>query len=348
MRRIIAVFLLFLIVFALPGCRSGDEGMEVYSRSFFESFDTVSTLRAYVKEPNDFTRYAELFRDELWRYHRLFDIYNEYEGINNLKTVNDRAGEPVEVDSEIIDLLELSVELYDLTGGMTNVAMGSVLSLWHDCRENAQIHPESASVPDPTALVNAAEHTNIRCVEIDRATSTVWLTDPDLRLAVGAIAKGYAAGKVAEKLREAGLAYGIVNVGGNTVTIGSHPDGQPWRVGIQNPDPDRESAYLCRVALTDRCLVTSGSYERYFVADGVRYHHIIHPETLFPKDTYLSVSVLAADSGVADALSTALFNMDPDEGQSLIASLEGIEAYWVLADGSILRSAGFADYEMGA
>lgn len=347
-KAVIAGILLFLLLFALPGCGRGGDEWEVYSQSFFEGFDTVSTLRAYAKDPADFTRCAGLFRDQLWRYHQLFDIYNDYDGMNNLKTVNDRAGEAVEVDSEILDLLELSIGLYDLTGGMTNIAMGSVLSIWHGCRENAAIHPESAALPDPAALARAAAHTDIRSVEIDRAASTVRLTDPELRLDVGAIAKGYAAGKIADSLREAGLIYGIVNLGGNTVTIGGRPDGQPWRVGIQNPDPDGESAYLCRLSIADLALVTSGSYERYFEIGGVRYHHIIHPETLFPKDTYLSVSVLAADSGVADALSTALFNMEPDAGLALIDGLNGIEACWVLSDGTILRSRGFAAYEMEA
>lgn len=346
MRRIIAAILTVLILLPLAGCREEESGPEVYAQSFFESFDTVSTLRAYADDPADFTRYARLFRDELWRYHQLFDIYNEYDGLNNLKTVNDHAVEAVEVDPEILDLLEFSIDLYDLTGGMTNVAMGSVLTLWHDCRENALTHPESASVPDRDALANAAEHTDIRAIEIDRAASTVRLTDPEMRLDVGAIAKGFAAGRVADKLREAGLTSGILNVGGNTVTVGSRPDGALWRVGIQNPNPDGGDAYLCRVAITDLALVTSGSYERYYAVDGVRYHHIIHPETLFPKDTYLSVSVLAADSGMADGLSTALFNMDPDAGQALIDSLESIEAYWVLSDGTIFRSAGFAVFEM--
>lgn len=330
-----------LLLFSLSGCAK-KEGRRVYTQTFFEGFDTVSTLRAYADSQADFDRLADLFLDRLAYWNRLFDIYHDYEGISNLKTVNDRAGQAVKVDGEILSLLEFGREIHSITGGMTNIAMGSVLTLWHDCRESAKEHPESAHTPDPAALIAAAEHTDLSKMEIDRAASTVRLADPKMRLDVGAIAKGYAAGKIANALREAGMSDGTVNVGGNTVTVGRRPDG-PWRVGIQNPDPDGD--FLSVLGLSDLCLVTSGSYERYFEVGGVRYHHIIHPDTLYPVNLYLSVSVLSADSALCDGLSTALFNMEPDAGMALVESLDGVEALWMNADGSLTRSSGFAAYE---
>lgn len=339
------ILTLVTLLLSLSGCARTVREPQVYTETFFEGFDTVSTLRAYAGDRSDFTGWAGLFREKLACWNRLFDIYHDYEGINNLKTVNDRAGQAVEVDGEILDLLEFCREIYDLTGGMTNIAMGSVLTLWHDCREEAAEHPESAHTPGPDALREAAGHTGIDGLEIDRAAGTVRLADPLMRLDVGAVAKGYAAGKIAETLKEAGMSAGIVSIGGNTVAVGSRPDG-PWRVGIQNPGPD-STDYLATLELTDLCLVTSGSYERFFEVDGVRYHHIIHPGTLYPVNTYLSVSVLAADSGLADGLSTALFNMEPDAGMALVNALDGVEALWMRADGTLIRSPGFAAYEVG-
>ncbi|NLA81647.1 MAG: FAD:protein FMN transferase, partial [Clostridiaceae bacterium] len=126
--------------------------------------------------------------------------------------------------------------------------------------------------------------------------------------------------------------------------IGSRGDGSPWRVGIDNPDPGNED-YLAVLSLDGFSLVTSGVSERYFEVQGKRYHHIIDPDSLFPEDRYLSVSIVCPDSGLADLLSTALFNLDLEAGQALIESMEGTEALWCLPDGSLVRSSGFAAFE---
>lgn len=340
LRKCLILFLLISLLLPFSGCAGRPS---LYSETFFDSFDTVTILRGYADSPQQFEEYVTLARTTLMDYHRLFDIYEDYDGITNLKTVNDHPGQAVSVDPKILDLLEFSVEMDHLTGGMTNIAMGSVLAIWHDYRTRGVEHPESAALPPMETLRGAAEHTDISCLQIDREAGTVCLSDPDMRLDVGAVAKGYAAGKTAEILRQAGFDSGILNVGGNTVAIGSPPDGSIWRIGIRNPGTESEDAYLLRLGLADCSLVTSGSYERYYLVDGVRYHHIIHPESLMPENTCLSVSVLAKDSGLADALSTALFNLDVDVGKTLVESLDGVEACWVLPDGRILYSAGFAE-----
>lgn len=341
LRKCLPLLLMISLLLPFAGCHAGSQ---LYSETFFDSFDTVTVLRGYADSPEQFGEYVTLARTTLLDYHRLFDIYEDYDGVNNLKTVNDHPGQAVAVDSRILDLLELSVGIYDLTEGMTNIAMGSVLAIWHEYRTDGLEHPETASLPPMETLRAAAQHTDIACLQIDRAAGTVRLTDPEMSLDVGAVAKGYAAGKTADILRQAGLTSGILNVGGNTVTIGCQPDGSLWRIGVQNPGTESEDAYLLRLGLADRCLVTSGSYERYYEVDGVRYHHIIHPDSLMPENTFLSVSVLSTDSGLADALSTALFNLDADKGRTLVEGLEGVEACWILPDGRILYSAGFADY----
>jgi 5,10-methenyltetrahydrofolate synthetase len=230
------------------------------------------------------------------------------------------------------------------TGGAVNIAMGSVLSIWHDCRELGMDDPASAKLPSMERLQEAALHTDIRGLIIDEEACTVTLTDPAMRLDVGAIAKGYAVEAVARSLEEKGIRGYVINVGGNVRTVGTKPEGEPWLVGIENPAEDSQEPYLAYLNLVDRSLVTSGSYQRYYVVNGERYHHIIDPETLMPAQGYLSVSVVCESSADGDALSTALFCMSPEEGMALIESLPGIEAMWVTSDGVRKYSSGFFEY----
>lgn len=329
-----------LACLALAGC-SGEPAR--HSRQYYEYFDTVSTVIGYGSE-EEFQRACGLVEETLDAYHRLCHIYQSFHGINNLKTVNDRAGQgPTEVDGRLLDVLSYAQEMYQVTDGACNAAMGAVLSLWHDCREQA-LAGEEARLPDPDALLRAGEHCRMEDVILDAQASTVELIDPDMSLDLGAVAKGYAAERAAQALEEAGFTGYALSIGGNVRVVGTKPDGSPWVTGIQEPEPDADGAFRLRVGLTDASLVTSGSYERYFEVDGVRWHHIISPETLYPENDYLSVSVLTRDSGLADALSTALFNLSVEEGLSILEGLEGTEACWILADGALRFSPGFSQW----
>lgn len=309
-----------------------------YTATFLDLFDTLTTVIGYAESEEEFCAVAEEIRSELEEYHELYDIYDDYEGVNNLKTVNESAGvSAVEVDERLIELLLFCREMYSATDGKLNVAMGSVLSLWHDARERAG-DGEEGSLPDEAALSEAAEHASWDAVEIDEAASTVFITDAETRLDVGAVAKGYAAERVSEGLPEGYL----ISVGGNVRAVGLKNDGSNWVVGVQDPDGGTED-YLLTLYAKGGSVVTSGDYQRYYYVDGVKYCHIIDPDTLYPATLWRSVTIMCPDSGVADALSTSLFCLSQEEGQALLDEFDA-EAVWIDAEGNILLSSGAEEY----
>lgn len=342
MKKALCVWLCLLIggLSLLSGCAGAEKTK--YTASSFAYFDTITTLVGYETDRESFDRVWAQVEASLKTYHQLYTVYDTYEGVANLAVINRQAGQaPVKTDPAVIRLLSFCKEMHTLTGGQTNVAMGSVLSLWHDYRQAGIAHPAEAQLPPMEALQSAARHTQIEDLLIDPTAGTVAFADPQLRLDVGAVAKGYAVEQIAAQLQADGHTGYLLNVGGNVRTVGSRGDGKPWTVGIENPSRDTDAPFVAYVQLKDQALVTSGSYQRYYEVAGKRYHHIIDPHTLMPGTHYLSVSVLCADSGVGDALSTALFTLSLEEGMALVQSLPETEAMWVLPDGTRRYSPGF-------
>ncbi|MCI2047387.1 MAG: FAD:protein FMN transferase [Faecalibacterium sp.] len=340
---------------SLTGCSLPGKAAEPqrYSTVFYDVFDTVTTVIAYCGSEEEFTRQTDALHADLLEYNNLYDIYHNYDGLNNLKTINDNAGKaPVAVDAKILSMLQEAVKLYDTTNGQTNIAMGAVLNLWHDAREAGIADPDHAALPSDDTLHAAAQHCSITDVEIDAAAGTVYLKDPDMRLDVGSCGKGYACEMVAQAAEARGLTSALISVGGNLRAIGTKPDGTSWTGGVEDPwnagtETYQNSSYLSAVYLThNSAMVTSGDYQRYYTVDGVRYHHLIDPDTLYPAQYFDSVTVLCADSGLADCLSTGLFCMSLEDGQALVEKLDGVEAMWCLSDGkTIVKSSGWAAME---
>ena len=329
------VSLLVLMALLLGGCASlGKPEQKQYTATFLTLFDTVTTIVGHAESEEAFTQTAQRIHDDLEVYHRLFDIYHDYEGINNLKTVNDQAGiAPVKVDRAIIDLLTDCREFYDLTDGRVNVAMGSILSLWHQARNRGISDPAHAALPNMAELESAAEHIRLEQIVIDEAASTVYIPDPEMSLDVGAIAKGWATQRAAEKA-PAGM---LISVGGNVCATGPKQGEHPWVIGIQNPEGGE---YLHTIYVEGGCVVTSGDYQRTYTVDGKKYHHIIDPDTRMPASYWRSVSIVCKDSALADALSTALFLLPLEQGRAL-AEKCGADVLWIDAEGNEFTTSGF-------
>ena len=345
-KRISVVLALSLLLGCalFASCEEKSPQVEKFSAYSFDYFDTVTTVTGFAESQEAFDEVANAVLAELGEYHRLFTIYHRFDGLENLCTVNelvDGQHRTVTVDRRIIDLLLYAKDMYATTNGRVNIAMGSVLSLWHDYRTLGMEDPATAELPPMDTLTAASLHMDINCLVIDEAASTVHITDPGMKLDVGAIAKGYAVEMVARSLEEKGITGYVLNVGGNVRTVGPKADGQSWVVGIENPVDNEEKPYLAYLGLTGQSLVTSGSYQRYYLVEGKRYHHIIDAETLMPAEGFTSVSILTKSSADGDALSTALFCMSYEEGLALIESLPDTEAMWVFSDGREMTSSGF-------
>lgn len=309
MKKLALLFSLLLLLPVLGGC-----GKQKYTNTAYDLFDTEITLLAACDEQSTFDEMWEICIGRLKELNRAFDIYNPDPDGNNLCTVNAAAGQgPVEVSEDILELLSFGKEAYQITGGQVNIAMGSVLSIWHDARENTH------AVPEMAALRAAAEHCDPAGIVINWEMNTVYLADGEMQLDVGAIAKGWAAQQAVKALEAAGYTDFVLSAGGNVVARGVNTENKAWTVGIQ--DPDNTDTYFAKMSLNNKAAVTSGGYLRYLEVDGVKYHHIIDPDTLMPADFVKSATVISKDSGLADALSTACFLMPAEDAMALADQL---------------------------
>lgn len=323
-RRFLIFVLLFCFLFSFVSCKKEQNKATVKSKTFFTYFDTAISVFSYADESQEqFEQNCGQIEAIFDKYNRLFDIYHEYSGITNLCTVNKYAGEPIVVDSAIINLLMYAKECYYITNGEVNVMLGPVLKLWKE------------STPTDNMLNEAAKHCNIENLIIDENSNTVLIADNQAIIDVGAIAKGYATEKVAEFLIQQGITSYIINAGGNVRLVGEKPGEKNWNVAISNPDKD-SGEYVAVLQLHDTSCVTSGMYER--------PNHIIDKDTLEPPTYFASVSVIAKNSAYADALSTALFCMSYEDGLKLRNTLGDFDAIWLTNDGANLYTEGVKQF----
>lgn len=337
------VLLLCLCLILTTGC-SAEQAKEYgkYSAVFYEAFDTETTVIGYTADQETFDRVFRTVRDRFFRLHEVFDAYNTYAEVHNLCYVNAHAAAaPTPAEPELLELLLWMKQLQPRLNGCVNIAMGAVLALWHDARE------AGVSLPSQEELLARSAHVNFDDVIIDEEDGTVFFADPELCLDLGAVAKGYAVERIAEELLEKReMPSFIISAGGN-VRCGEPPlDGRDfWGVGIQDPDSsfNKEVLYLAGASV-----VTSGDYQRYYMVDGVRYHHLIDPVTLYPGTHMRSLTIVTEDSGYADALSTAVFLLPFEEGYAFVESLEGVEAMWILNDATVRTTEGLKSMMLSA
>lgn len=361
LKKLVLSLLSLSMMMVMTGCSKKYELMNHYITG---PFDTITTYMSYVSSEEEFNEQCDYIEEQLNYYDQLFDKYNTYNGMNNLKTINDNAGKKaIEVDQPLIDLLNLSIERNQKISSKVNIAFGSVINIWHDYREEAESHDGVGTVPSDEELEKANQHTSIDSIEIDEKKKTVYINDALASIDVGATAKGYAIELIKDGLIEMGVDNFLLSGGGNVASHGQRKiqkEGEfylddcadKFCVGIESPqdgnyaasadDPDSENEAV--LVVQGESIVTSGDYQRFYQdVNGVRYHHLIDPETLYPAVHFRSVSIITEDSGLADFLSSAVFLMEYEEGLKLVNSLDGVEAIWLLEDGKIRMSDGLKD-----
>lgn len=240
------------------------------------------------------------------------------------------------VSADLRAVLECALDVSARSGGALDITLGAVSALY-------DFTAETPAPPAAEDIAAAMAHSGMEGVELtgDRLT----LRDENTVLDLGAVAKGYIADRLADALRADGVEHAIINLGGNVLCIGSKPDGKPFRVGVQVPEPG-STENAAELSVRDGSVVTSGNYQRFFDYGGQRWHHILDPETGFPVQNGLaSVTVTGPESLLCDALSTACFVLGAEEGLALIEAMEGYEALFLRSDGSAYRSTGFAAAE---
>lgn len=263
---------------------------------------------------------------------RVESLMSEWREGTPLYRVNRNAGvRPVEVPQELYSVVEAALEVSRLTDGAFDVTWAAMWGLW-------DFTPGAAKVPDPADVLERIALVDYRGVVLDPEAGTVYLERPGMVMGLGGIAKGYAVDRAMAAVLSSGVGDVIVRAGGDMRLQGRGPDG-PWPVGIKHP---RKDGLLATLRLTDVSISTSGDYERYFISDGVRYHHIIDPATGYPARGARSVTILAPDTMTTDALATAVFVLGVDRGTALVEGLPGVEAIIVGPDGEVASTSGIS------
>lgn len=244
--------------------------------------------------------------------------------------INHSGGSYVTVDSETLSLLNTALTYSRLSDGLVDPTIGSLSALWNFGEEN------QGNVPSDLAIQQALSHVNYRNILI--SGNQVALSDPDACIDLGFIAKGYIADRIKEYLVSEGIHSGIINLGGNVLAIGSRPSGESFQIGIQKPF-DQTGAIVSSLSLTDKSMVSSGNYERYFEKDGTLYHHILSTSTGYPAKSGLSqVTIISSQSVDGDALSTLCFILGYEKGLEFIEGLENVDAVFITTDGTIYQT----------
>lgn len=272
-----------------------------------------------------------------------FTLINDYENLlsrtregSDIWNINNSGGKPVDVSEETASLIETALNYSELSDGAFDITIAPVVSLWN-------FSDNSGTIPNSDVLAAALAHVNYKNVQLDGTAVT--LADSETAIDLGGIAKGYIADRLKDFLEEKGVKSGLIDLGGNILTIGTKPDGNSWNIGIRRP-----FAGSAELAATVRCkdlsIVTSGSYERYFEKNGTIFHHILDPKNGYPTENGLtSVTILSEHSTDGDALSTTCFVLGLEDGLKLAESLDGIEAMFITEDEELHFTSGFPQNE---
>lgn len=267
----------------------------------------------------------QVLEEVLSKLSHLEDLFSKTIDNSDINKINSNAGiKPVKVSEETYDLLEEASHFAKITGGVFDPTIGPLVSLWG-------IGTEDEKIPTEKEIQKTLEKINYKKIEF-KDNNKIFITDEDMSLDLGAIAKGYAADYVINYLNEENVESAFINMGGNVSVHGKKIDGSLWKVGIQDPVKNRGNI-IAAVEGKDMSVVTSGNYERYFIEDGVRYHHIINPEKGYPaRKGIISSTVISNNSSYADALSTSFYILGIEKSFQISKGMENVNIVLITED----------------
>lgn len=350
----IGLGLLILILFC--ACKKEEK---MYKKEIFGYFDTVHTIISYDKNEEEFEKKVQFYKKNIENYHKLYNIYENYEGINNIKTINDNAGiKEIKVDKKIIELLDESIKWNKEINNKVNISSGNIIDEWSKTKDGI--------IPLKNKLENLKKCAKIENIEINKEKETVFIKEKCTKINVGAVAKGYAVEKVVESMKKEKMDNFIISAGGNVKVVGKRlvendkikdltRCKKEFCIGItapiyNNDILDKNNSYknknfIAKIVGTDNSIVTTGSYQRYNVINGEIYGHVVDLDELKPKNNFGSVTIITKNSGLADFLSTTLYLLSYEEGKNLVNKLENVEVIWAFNDGTIKYSKNLIENE---
>ncbi len=329
MKKLINLLIIFILIFVFTSC-SNQENTQTSLTNFY--FDTSVTITIYDMDNSDSDLQASDIINEC------FSLCNHYEQIfsrtietSDISKINNSNGKTTEVNQVVCQLIEDSIHYSQITNGAFDITIAPVSILWN-------IDGENANIPSDKQIKKAMKHVNYKNISINN--DTVTLSDPDAKIDMGAIVKGFVADKLKNYMISEGVTSAIIDLGGNILTIGGKTSDEDFTIGIREPFSDSNN-YAATIKINDKSVVTSGIYERYFKKGGKIYHHIFDTKTGYPVENNLySVTIISDISEDGDALSTSVFALGLDKGLNLINSLENTEAIFITDKNKIILSEG--------
>ncbi len=266
---------------------------------------------------NDTTEAETYLEAAIAEISRIESLLTTFSPDSQTNQINAQAGiGPVVVDREVFDLIARSVRVSDLTQGAFDITYGSIdKRLWN-------FDTTMTALPDPETARQSVRLINYKNVVLNEADRSVFLRERGMRIGFGGIGKGYAAERAKQLLMSRGVEAGVVNAAGDLTTWGNQPNGQPWTIGIA--DPDTRATAFSKLTISNMAVATSGNYEKYAIIGGKRYSHTINPRTGYPVSGLKSVTILAPNAEIADALATPVMVMGHKVGLHLINQMAHI------------------------
>lgn len=334
-KRIRAVLAGLVLIFLLTGCSGSAKGKRAaYVSKSAEYFGTVVTLTLYGEDEEELKTSIDNAFGECERLEKIFSARLADSELYRLnQTAQDSA---MPVSDELFFLIQNALHYHEISDGGLDISIGGLIDLWG-------IGTDHARIPSEQEIEPYLSRDGCRHIVLDTELQTIRYTDKLVQIDLGAVAKGYAADRLREYLMETEhISSATLNLGGNVMALGEKTDGSAFRIGLTDPLYPGE---ICAViSVRDRAVVTSGNYERYFMEDGKRYHHILDPQTGCPAERgIISATVIGESSMECDALSTACYVLGMDRAMELVESLDGVECVLIDEEGKLYRSSGVQD-----